>query len=155
MKRFTILFFALAMMNSHPVMSQISVQHQQFQGDETVSKQISLHTPIVPFKIQTFQSDNTNAFREKLAGNQDVSSRYFRSTTFDSTWAGRFQTVLDSLIGVSNVPGGSIAVLSPGQGMFYGVSGISSPGEPITPEMRFGIGSNTKLFICTVLLKLQ
>lgn len=35
------------------------------------------------------------------------------------------------------------------------VTGISSAGEPITPDMRFGIGSNTKTFVAVLLLKLQ
>ena len=75
--------------------------------------------------------------------------------TFDTLWANRFQTVLDSVIAVNNIKGASAAVLSPGQGIWTGVSGISSVGVPVTADMRFGIGSNTKLFIATVMAKLQ
>lgn len=75
--------------------------------------------------------------------------------TFDPTWADRFQTVLDSLVKAKNIKGASAAVLVPGQGIWTGVSGISTYGEPITPDMRFGIASNTKLFTAVLLLKLQ
>ena len=75
--------------------------------------------------------------------------------TFDTLWANRFQTVLDSVVTANNIKGASAAVLSPGQGIWTGVSGISSVGVPVTADMRFGIGSNTKLFISTVMAKLQ
>ncbi|MEO8149643.1 MAG: serine hydrolase [Bacteroidia bacterium] len=75
--------------------------------------------------------------------------------TFDTLWANRFQTVLDSVVAANNIKGASAAVLYPGQGIWTGVSGISSAGVPVTADMRFGIGSNTKLFIATVMAKLQ
>jgi CubicO group peptidase (beta-lactamase class C family) len=75
--------------------------------------------------------------------------------TFDPTWAGRFQTVLDSIVNAKKIKGASAAVFVPGQGIWTGVSGISTPGVPITPDMRFGIASNTKLFIAVLILKLQ
>jgi CubicO group peptidase (beta-lactamase class C family) len=78
-----------------------------------------------------------------------------KAQAFDTLWANRFQTVLDSVITANNIKGASAAVLSPGQGIWTGVSGISSPGVPVTADMRFGIGSNTKLFIATVMVKLQ
>jgi len=76
-------------------------------------------------------------------------------STFDPTWAARFQTVLDSVVPASGVKGVSAAVLAPGQGLWTGVSGISSAGVPITKEMRLGFASNTKLFIAVTLAKLQ
>ena len=75
--------------------------------------------------------------------------------TFDTIWANRFQTVLDSIVTANNIKGASAALYVPGQGTWTGVSGISSPGVPITEDMRFGIGSNTKTFIATLVLKLQ
>jgi D-alanyl-D-alanine carboxypeptidase len=39
-------------------------------------------------------------------------------------------------------------------GTWKGVSGMSHPGTPITPDMAFGIASNTKLFTGVLLLKL-
>jgi CubicO group peptidase (beta-lactamase class C family) len=78
-----------------------------------------------------------------------------RSPSFDPAWADRFQTVLDSVCLATNMKGVSLAVLSPDQGLLTCVSGISVPGVPITSEMRFGIGSNTKLFVAVTLAALQ
>lgn len=77
------------------------------------------------------------------------------SPTFDPTWAARFQTVLDSVVLALDMKGASMAVLAPEQGLWTGVSGISIPGVPVTSEMRFGIGSNTKLFVAVTLAYLQ
>jgi D-alanyl-D-alanine carboxypeptidase len=77
------------------------------------------------------------------------------TSTFDPTWAERFQFILDSVVEATNMKGASLAVLVPGQGLWTGVSGISGAGIPVTEEMRFGIGSNTKLFIAVTMLKLQ
>jgi D-alanyl-D-alanine carboxypeptidase len=78
----------------------------------------------------------------------------YRAKEFDPAWANRFQTALDSVMEATNAKGASVAVYSPEYGSFSCVSGISHPGVPITPEMRFGIGSNTKLFIAVTVLKL-
>ena len=77
------------------------------------------------------------------------------TSTFDPTWAERFQFVMDSVVEATNMKGASLAVLVPGQGLWTVVSGISGAGIPITEEMRFGIGSNTKLFLAVTMLKLQ
>ncbi len=78
-----------------------------------------------------------------------------QATTFDPTWANRFQTVLDSAMAATNSKGASVAVYSPEYGTWTGVSGISHPGLPVTADMRFGVGSNTKLFIAVTMVKLQ
>ena len=75
--------------------------------------------------------------------------------TFDSAWSYRFQTVLDSVRLATGLKGASLAVLVPEQGLFTAVTGISTPGLPITTAMRFGIASCTKLFIATAMTKLQ
>ncbi len=108
----------------------------------------NINTPINPFKLRA-------SSHEKEFNIQDAGGYYYRSPDFDPTWAQQFQNTLDYLINVSNIPGGSLAVYSPGQDYYYGVSGVSHDTISITPEMRFGIGSNTKLFIATVLLNLQ
>jgi D-alanyl-D-alanine carboxypeptidase len=78
------------------------------------------------------------------------------ATTFNPAWANRFQTVLDSVMQANTLnKGASVAVYTPEEGMWTGVSGISHPGVPITPDMRFGIGSNTKLFVAIALVRLQ
>jgi D-alanyl-D-alanine carboxypeptidase len=46
----------------------------------------------------------------------------------------------------------SASVYLPGQGTWQGVSGISYTGQPITPNMEFGIASNSKLFVATAML---
>ncbi len=74
---------------------------------------------------------------------------------FDSTFALKLQNSLNNIIANSKLKGVSGAVFVPGQGTWEGASGISSLGVPVVPEMRFGIGSNTKLFTAVVLLKLQ
>ncbi|MHC1778345.1 MAG: serine hydrolase [Lentimicrobium sp.] len=76
-------------------------------------------------------------------------------SSFDPTWAGRFQEVLDSVVAVQGIMGASAAVLVPGEGIWSGISGNSMPGVPLSSGMRFGIGSNTKLFIAVLLAKLQ
>ena len=75
---------------------------------------------------------------------------------FDARLAAQFQHALDSVRIAQKVPGASAAVLIPGQGMWLGVSGVSSvsPAANITPDMAFGIGSNTKAFVSTTVLKL-
>lgn len=79
----------------------------------------------------------------------------YQSPTFDPTWANRFQTVLDSIRVATGMKGASLAVLVPGQGLLTCVTGISSPGIPMTRARRFGIMSNTKLFIAVTMARLQ
>lgn len=55
---------------------------------------------------------------------------------------------------IPNIKGMSAAVFIPGQGTWTGVTGISYTGNPVTPDMRMGIASNTKLFVSTIILKL-
>jgi D-alanyl-D-alanine carboxypeptidase len=75
---------------------------------------------------------------------------------FDPVLAGNLQRAIDSLRGVQNAPGVSAAFLIPGQGLWQGVSGISSasPIDSIRPDMLFSIGSNTKAFTSAMILTL-
>ncbi len=75
---------------------------------------------------------------------------------FDPALAIGLQRALDSVRTTQGVPGISAAVLVPGQGVWQGVSGISSksPSVNVQPAMLFGIGSNTKAFISTTILSL-
>ncbi len=68
---------------------------------------------------------------------------------------GRLDLVLDSVCTVYNIKGASAAVLMPGQGTWTGTFGESHAGTPITEDMYFGIGSNTKTFTSALMLKLQ
>ena len=84
-----------------------------------------------------------------------TSTQSVKAQTFNATWGNLFQTTLDSCVLAGDIKGASVSVYSPGQGLWTGVSGNSSFQVPITANMRFGIASNTKLFIATVMLKLQ
>ena len=79
----------------------------------------------------------------------------FCQSGFDPGWATRFQEVLDSVRLAENVMGVAAAVYTPDQGIWTGISGNSIPGQLLTPDMRLGIGSNTKLFIAVTMMKLQ
>ena len=77
-------------------------------------------------------------------------------TEFDASLAYALQRALDSVRTTQGVAGVSAAVLVPGQGVWQGVSGISSKTPPVAadPAMVFGIGSNTKALISTTILSL-
>ena len=77
-------------------------------------------------------------------------------TGFDPALAYALQRALDSIRITQGVAGVSAAVLVPEQGLWLGVSGISSKIPPVNvnASMLFGIGSNTKAFISTTILSL-
>jgi CubicO group peptidase (beta-lactamase class C family) len=77
------------------------------------------------------------------------------SPTFDPVWAAKFQNAISSALPTSGIHGVSVAITFPGMGTFIGVAGESAPGIPMTPDMQFAIGSNTKLFTAVLALKLQ
>lgn len=74
--------------------------------------------------------------------------------TFDPVLANKLQNKIDSIRTANNLKGISASVIYPGVGNWKGVTGISYAGFPITSDMEFGIGSNTKLFTGVLLLKL-
>lgn len=74
--------------------------------------------------------------------------------SFDPILAGKLQNKIDSIRIAKNLKGISACVLYPGVGIWRGASGISHSGNPVRPDMEFGIGSNTKLFTGVLLLKL-
>ncbi|RYD52363.1 MAG: T9SS type A sorting domain-containing protein [Sphingobacteriales bacterium] len=79
-----------------------------------------------------------------------------QAQTFPAAWGARMQAVLDSVNTVNqNGLGVNAAVYVPGYGLWKGAAGISSPGVPITTDMRMFIGSNSKLFVAVTMLKLQ
>lgn len=69
--------------------------------------------------------------------------------------SGRFQYVLDSVCNKYKIKGTSAAILIPNVGVWKGVNGVSEDGVPITTNMLFGMGSNTKTHIAAALLKMQ
>jgi CubicO group peptidase (beta-lactamase class C family) len=85
-----------------------------------------------------------------------VSSFMSRAQVFDPALANMLQDTLDTYVSlISNIKGMSASVYIPGQGIWTGTSGVSYTGQPITPDMRLGIASNTKLFVSAVMLKLS
>jgi D-alanyl-D-alanine carboxypeptidase len=90
------------------------------------------------------------------AGKQIIAPDNEGRLAFDPVLAARLQRTIDSLCGTGNAKGVSAAFLIPGQGLWQGVSGISSrsPLDSIRPDMLFGIASNTKAFTSTILLTL-
>ncbi|MFZ4797906.1 MAG: serine hydrolase [Bacteroidia bacterium] len=69
--------------------------------------------------------------------------------------SGRFQYVLDSVCSKYKIKGTSAAILIPNVGVWKGVNGVSEEGVPLTSNMLFGMGSNTKTHIAATLLKMQ
>ncbi|CAN5305121.1 hypothetical protein BH09BAC5_BH09BAC5_14220 [soil metagenome] len=79
-----------------------------------------------------------------------------RAQTFNPQLAAMLQDTLNFyLAAIPNIKGMSASVYLPGQGTWYGTEGVSYVGRPITKDMEFGIASNTKLFVATIMLKLQ
>ena len=79
-----------------------------------------------------------------------------KAQSFNPTLATMLQDTLtyyNSAIG--NIKGMTVSVFLPGQGMWQSTTGVSYAGHPITSDMKFDIGSNTKLFVAAAMLKLQ
>jgi D-alanyl-D-alanine carboxypeptidase len=79
---------------------------------------------------------------------------FINAQSFDPVLASKLQNKIDSITTANNIKGVSACVIYPRMGTWKGVSGISHAGVPITSDMEFGIGSNTKLFTGVLLLKL-
>lgn len=77
-----------------------------------------------------------------------------QAQAFDPILAGKLQQKIDSIRTANNLKGISACVMDPRVGTWKGVTGISHTGVPISSDMAFGIGSNTKLFTGVLLLKL-
>lgn len=65
------------------------------------------------------------------------------------------QYMLDSLCDKYHIKGVSAAVLVPGMGTWKGTHGVSHGNVPLTTDMYLPIGSNTKTFTASIMLKLQ
>ena len=83
-----------------------------------------------------------------------VSTAFLRAQSFNPALAEALQHTVDSMRLDQNLKGISACVIYPGEGTWKGVTGISEEGVPISTEMVFGIGSNTKLFTGVLMLKL-
>lgn len=82
-----------------------------------------------------------------------------QAQTFNPNLSALLQFKLDSLVNAfaqnGNTKGVSIGIYCPEQGYWTGVSGISHPGVNLTPDMKQGLASNSKLFIGVTMLKLD
>ena len=77
------------------------------------------------------------------------------SAEFDSVYALRLDQKLANLASVNKYKGLSAAILVPGQGIWVGTWGEADYNKPVTPDMRFGIASNSKAIVAALILKLQ
>lgn len=73
---------------------------------------------------------------------------------FDSALAEELQHTIDSMQAANAIQGISACVMLNGGAQWNGVTGFSHSGQPITPDMEFGIASNTKLFTGVLMLRL-
>lgn len=67
----------------------------------------------------------------------------------------QMEKVMDSICTKKNIKGASAAVLVPGVGIWKGTYGYSYASNPVRTDMLFGIGSNTKTYVSTIMLRLQ
>jgi D-alanyl-D-alanine carboxypeptidase len=74
---------------------------------------------------------------------------------FDPVLAAKLQNAVDSVRNHWNYRGVSASVYIPSMGSWSGTSGVSHGAVAITPDMKFGIASNTKTFVAVLVLKLQ
>jgi D-alanyl-D-alanine carboxypeptidase len=68
--------------------------------------------------------------------------------------AERLQGALDSALVATGTMGVSVAVIMPDGALWTGVSGLSHPGCPITPDMLFDMGSTGKNLMAALVLDL-
>lgn len=75
--------------------------------------------------------------------------------TFDTAYARKLQDAINTLRSNNSLVGISAAVYVPGQGLWQGVSGISSAGQNLTPNHAFLTGSIMKNFVAVMILQLE
>ncbi len=68
--------------------------------------------------------------------------------------AQRLQGALDSALTATGTMGVSVAVIMPDGALWTGVSGLSHPGAPVTPDMLFDMGSTGKNLMAALVLDL-
>ena len=76
-----------------------------------------------------------------------------KAQQFNTYLAAKLDSTLIAAV-PQQVKGVSASIHVPGQGIWRGTYGVSYAGHPITPDMEFGIASNTKLFTATTIMKL-
>jgi len=86
---------------------------------------------------------------EDVQPDEDVNS------PLSEAYTNRLNTVLDSVCNALQIKGASVAILVPDVGIWKRAYGESHAGVPIRTDMSLTIGSNTKTYIATLILKLQ
>jgi D-alanyl-D-alanine carboxypeptidase len=76
------------------------------------------------------------------------------SPQVDSGLAERLQAALDRSLAATGTMGVSVAVIMPDGALWTGVSGLSHPETPITPDMLFDLGSTGKNIMAALVLDL-
>ena len=74
--------------------------------------------------------------------------------SFDSTYSAILQSKIEALKVSYGLKGISAAAYVPGQGLWFGASGISSETENVNTDMLFSSGSITKNFMAALILQL-
>jgi D-alanyl-D-alanine carboxypeptidase len=72
----------------------------------------------------------------------------------EAALARSLQAALDSTLAATGTTGVSAAVIMPDGALWTGVSGLSHPGAPITPDMLFDMGSTGKNIMAALVLDL-
>lgn len=85
----------------------------------------------------------------------DIKPNTDENSELSAAYTNRLNTVLDSVCKVLEIKGASAAILVPNVGIWKRAYGESHAGVPITTDMSLTIGSNTKTYIATLMLKLQ
>ena len=87
---------------------------------------------------------------------QPSATRFYRvGALVETNWASKLQKALDSARKGQGAKGVSAVVITT-NGLWQGTSGLSDPRttNSIQPQMRFGIASNTKMFLAALMLQL-
>lgn len=85
-----------------------------------------------------------------------LSSYNSKAQNFSPALATMLQDTLNYYFtAIGNIKGLVVSVYLPEQGMWQSAKGVSYAGQPITQDMKFDVGSNTKLFVAAAMLKLQ
>ncbi|GAB3639961.1 hypothetical protein GCM10027423_05970 [Spirosoma arcticum] len=77
------------------------------------------------------------------------------TSSLSAAYTNRLNVVFDSTCQQLQLKGAVAAVLVPNVGLWKRAYGVSHQGVPIATDMAFTIGSNTKTYVATLMLKLQ
>lgn len=75
--------------------------------------------------------------------------------TLPTAYANRLNQVFDSVCSAISIKGATASIIVPNVGIWNKVYGLSHTGAPVTTNMVFPMGSNTKTFTGVVMLRLQ